>query len=573
MSLLERGCRRLGSMLDAWFILCLVLVGATGVWGQETSGDDQAVSRYRIEKIQPEVESRTLVFGLEAYREVMATGKYLVGPGDEFMVYLSGTEGPYFSKVLSEGGLFIPEVGMVAVGGLRIKEVHDKVTRRFREVMKVGEIELELSQPRQFPLSIVGLVANPGVIVGTGVERASQILDKAGGLQGSASSRNIRIVKTAGLDRDQRAEIENHISAGRFEALIDLSVASIDLVRYKLTGDSQYNPFVEDGDLILVPPRFGQVASFGAVQRPAFYELLPGDRISDLMLFSMGPNRTYDESNVVLFRYLEDLITRISIDVDLSAVLAGDPEADMILEPDDWLNVRAIPEYHLDSQVFISGEVRYPGHYIVGQEGISLDQLITLAGGFTKNASLAQTRIKRQKFIGEGSEGDPEFERLRFVPIGDRSELDDQYFIMKSREKPGQMSVDLVEFYVKGNEAHNITLLPGDVIVVPTRQRTVTVSGAVAQPGEVIFDPDFSVRDYIDRTGGFGWRASKDVMVIKALSGEKKRVKDVVEIQPGDRIWIRERPERDYWTIFTQTMSVVGEVATVVLLVASLTSN
>ena len=63
------------------------------------------------------------------------------------------------------------------------------------------------------------------------------------------------------------------------------------------------------------------------------------------------------------------------------------------------------------------------------------------------------------------------------------------------------------------------------------------------------------------------------MLVIKALSGEKKRVKDVVEIQPGDRIWIRERPERDYWTIFTQTMSVIGEVATVVLLVASLTSN
>jgi hypothetical protein len=79
------------------------------------------------------------------------------------------------------------------------------------------------------------------------------------------------------------------------------------------------------------------------------------------------------------------------------------------------------------------------------------------------------------------------------------------------------------------------------------------------------------VSDYIERSGGFGWRASRDVLVIKALSGEKKRVKDVQQIQPGDRIWVREKPERDYWTLFTQTMGVVGQVATVVLLFSSIT--
>ena len=77
--------------------------------------------------------------------------------------------------------------------------------------------------------------------------------------------------------------------------------------------------------------------------------------------------------------------------------------------------------------------------------------------------------------------------------------------------------------------------------------------------------------DYIARSGGYGWRASKDVLVIEALSGEKKRAMDVVQIQPGDRIWVRENPVRDYWSIFTQAMGVVGQVATVVLLFVSLT--
>jgi protein involved in polysaccharide export with SLBB domain len=224
----------------------------------------------------------------------------------------------------------------------------------------------------------------------------------------------------------------------------------------------------------------------------------------------------------------------------------------------------------LDSQVFISGEVKYPGYYVVGQEGVTLREIIERAGGFTESASLAEARVVRQKFIGEG-ESDPEFDRLRFVPVADRTELDNQYFIMKSREKLGQMSVDLVELFIKGNEAHNIRLLPGDVIDVPILQQTVTVSGAVAQPGAVIFDSTYTVWDYIDRSGGFGWRASRDVLVIKALSGEKERAKDVTQIQPGDRIWVRENPVRDYWTIFTQSMAVIGQVATVVLLFVSIT--
>jgi protein involved in polysaccharide export with SLBB domain len=221
--------------------------------------------------------------------------------------------------------------------------------------------------------------------------------------------------------------------------------------------------------------------------------------------------------------------------------------------------------------VRVVGEVQYPGYYVVGKEGVKLRAIIEQAGGFTENASLAEGRVVRQKFISGEQAADPEYERLRFVPVPDRTELDNQYFIMKSREKQGQLSVDLVELFKKGNEAHNIRLLPGDVIAVPTLQQTVTVSGAVVRPGAVSYKEAHTVWDYIDRSGGLGWRASRDVLVIKALSGEKKHAKDVSQVQPGDRIWIREEPERNYWTIFTQSMGVVGQVATVVLLFVSIT--
>ena len=554
--------------MNAILLLCSILA-TVSAWAQTTSEDDKTVIEMNQFSAPPLTEPLTPIIGLEAYREVMETGNYLIGPGDEFLVYVSGMDEPYLSVVLAEGGLFIPKVGAIAVGGLRLAAARKKISERFREVMQVGEIDFELSRPRHFPVPIVGLVSDPGIKSATGVERISQVLAKAGALLASASNRNIHLIKTNRLDADQQAAIALQIAAGFLGSLEGLPVERADLELYKITGESHYNPFVEDGDIILISPQTGQIGALGAVQRPNFYEFVPGDRLSDLLLLALGPAPNYDANNVLLFRYEDDMITRSSQRVDIAAALANKGDADLLLQPDDWLNVRAIPGYHSDSQVRIVGEVQYPGYYVVGQEGVELREIVERAGGFTDNASLAEVRVVRQKIVGEGA--DPEFDRLRFVPVGDRTELDNQYFIMKSREKPGHLSVDLIELFEKGNEAHNILLFPGDVIAVPTLQQTVTVSGAVVRPGAVNFEEGNTVWDYIDRTGGFGWRASRDVLVIKALSGEKKRANDIVRIQPGDRIWVRENPERDYWTIFTQSMGVVGQVATVVLLFVSIT--
>ena len=71
---------------------------------------------------------------------------------------------------------------------------------------------------------------------------------------------------------------------------------------------------------------------------------------------------------------------------------------------------------------------------------------------------------------------------------------------------------------------------------------------------------------YIARAGGYGWRATREVEVIKASTGERVNAEDVERIEPGDRIWIREKATHDYWLILAQAMQVTGQVATVVLL-------
>ena len=506
------------------------------------------------------------LIGMEAFHEVLASGDYLVGPGDEFLIFTTHMEEPYMAPVLSEGGLFVPKVGPVRVGGMRLRDAHEAIADAFRQTVKVGSIHVELSKLRQFPVSVVGMVEEPGIRQASGVERVGELIRKAGGLDPFASSRNILLVKT-GLDAVAAMELGARARQGDTSALDSLQTRRVDLRLYEATGLSRYNPFIEDGDIVLVPARRGEIAAHEAVHRPDYFEFVEGDRISDLLSLAHGPASSYDPDNALLFRYREDGKTQYTRKIDIEAILQGREEADLALEPEDWIVLRKQTGYHGRSTVLIVGEVKLPGAHVVEENGTSLSEVIRLAGGFTREAALSEARVVRMRAqVAE----DPEFERIRWIPPADRTEDENQYFIMKSREKPGQMVVDFVALEA-GDDSQDIELLPGDVINVPRLQQTVVVSGAATSPGAIVYNPDYSVWDYIEAAGGFGWRASDDVRVIKARTGQSKLARDVRVIDPGDRIWIKENPERDYWTIFTQSMAVLGEVSTIVLLFVTLT--
>ena len=528
-----------------------------------------------------EVATLMPLLGMEAYREVIESGNYVVGGGDEFLIFSPGMEYPVMNVVSAEGGLFIPKVGNVAVAGLSLSKARKTVQARFAEVVRVGELNIELNRPRSFPVTVIGMVQTPGIYTANGVERVSQVIDRAGGLLQEASRREIQLVKISALKPTQRERLARFMTLGMIPDGVSIQqMRRVDFDMYEVAGQSRFNPFLEDGDVVIVKAPSGRVGSFGALKRTGFYDYVPGDKLSDLLHLSMGVSIDIDSSNVRLFRFERDNKTRVSLPVDMKALLAGDPAADWVLRPNDWLNVGALPEFHPRSEVSIRGEVVFPGYYVIGPEGMNLRDLVDLAGGFTERSSLSEARIVRSS--SEDNSGqlqmrinavDPEYERIRSVPVADRTEDENQYFIMKSRERVGHMSVDWNRLFGLNDERHNIPLMPGDAVYIPRLSEAIIISGAVGQPGAVIFDSTFTAQDYIDRAGGLGWRASNDVRLIKGLSGEVKRVKDGVMIQPGDRIWVKERPDRDYWMIFTQAIEIVGQVSTMVLLYASLTGN
>jgi protein involved in polysaccharide export with SLBB domain len=508
-----------------------------------------------------------VMIGMEAYHDILRSGRYLVGPGDRFLVQISDVEDPVDARVLAEGGVFLPRIGRVQVGGRPLREARAAIDSAFRANVQVGEIAVELSELRQFPLSVTGLVVEPGITVANAVQRVSEVIRKVGGLEPAGSTRNIRLIRTGELPPDVRRRLQARAQEGDLSIVDEVASSRVDLDFYRLTGQTEHNPFVIDGDIIVVPPRRQVLRAWEAWQRSGTYEYVAGDRVSDLVALAMGPAPNMDSDNVFLFRYVEEGRRQVSSPVDIAAVLAGDETADLSLEPGDWLVARSRQGYQQAATVQMVGEVVRPGVYIVDQDGSRLTELVARAGGFTEKASLTKSRVIRALKAEE--EHDPEFDRIREIPPVARTKDEKLYFNMKSREKRGQMVVNFVALFNYGDREQDILLRPGDVVTISTSQRTVLVSGQAASPGAVPFVEANDVANYIARAGGYGWRATRDVEVIKASTGERVSAEDVKRIEPGDRIWIKEKPTRDYGIILMQTMQVVSQVATVLLLVVT----
>jgi protein involved in polysaccharide export with SLBB domain len=312
------------------------------------------------------------------------------------------------------------------------------------------------------------------------------------------------------------------------------------------------------------------VAVVGAVNAPEEYELVQGERVSDLIELAKGLAEGADIGRAELVRFNEDHISTSILPVHLEAALRGDTEADLRLETDDQLFVRFIPEWHPRRRVTLGGEVEYPGEYTINEGEDTLFDLIQNAGGFTEDASLADAVMFRTT---GAIVKDPEFDRLKGMSRSDMTDDEYEYFKMKAREYPGRMVmvVDFRRLFEEGDMSQNVFLLPGDAIDVPASKQTVKVSGQVAHPGAVLYDPSYGVLDYIVKAGGYGWNAQRGrTRVIRGKTGEWLDVDEVKRIDPGDTIWVPEKPHRDLWALVIEIMGVLGEAATIYLLLSSI---
>jgi protein involved in polysaccharide export with SLBB domain len=504
--------------------------------------------------VQPPV---TLAELGQAMERTINIDDYLLGPGDGLRISLWGDMPTSFNTVVTpEGTILLPTVGSMDVQGLTLstvkRMVKEQLLKRYRNV----EITTTLVRLRSRRIPVTGAVRNPGIFIASSVDRVSQVIAKAGGF----------------IEKSETSSI--HASKRRVKVLHwDGSVGYADIQRYEVTGDLTSNPVVRDGDVVYVPVREDNInlcGIFGAVRAPGYFEYVPGDKFTDLLALAHGLTMDADSLMAEIVRFGPDHLSTFTVPVDLSLVFSPESEIhDIPLMPDDRIYIRFKPHFHEKYQVRIAGEFRFPGAYAIEEDRTTLSALIQMAGGVTSEASLAEAemyRAAREEVV------DPEFERLKGMEVSDMSDSEYEYFKMKARERRGKMSVNLVNLLEKGDNRYDVLLRGGDYIRIPRLSRVVKVTGHVNNSGLIPYEPEKDYYYYIQKAGGYTYKArTGKVRIIKGESGERLKPRRGRPLEAGDTIWVPEKPDRDYWGFFKETLAFVGNLATVYLVIQQAT--
>lgn len=485
--------------------------------------------------------------GKAAYDAAIRSGRYIVGPGDVFAAVLdTGDDIETFEVPVGAGGsLLVPSVGPVPVAFLPLAEANRAIQAAIQKRFQHLDISISLTRLRVFPVNVVGEVHIPGAVGVHGVEQASQLILKAGGLSDDpdrrGSSRNIQIMRLANGQWQ-------HTGRG------------VDLELWNRTGDERYNPFILDGEQIVVPVATrDSVSVTGAVQRPGAYEFAPGDRVADLVVLGNGLRAHALPKRAQLLRLSKDG-NWTPIAIDLPRALDGDPGANLPVQAGDKLYVMGETAF-----VRVEGEVQFPGAFPL-KEGLRLKALLRHAE-LLPEASVVQASLIRKINFEERTENDPALDRLLNIARTQRTDAEEALITLKTQQLSGRLPIDFAAL-MAGDDRYNVLLQDGDVVRIPRFIPSVRVTGAVIAPANIPYDPNLTVGGYIDLAGGFNTRAKrKDIILVEGNTGNPIRVEITSPLRPGDAIVVptRESTPGQGYRIARETIAMLGSVASLVL--------
>jgi protein involved in polysaccharide export with SLBB domain len=478
---------------------------------------------------------------------VVDAAEYMVGPGDGLRINIVGEAPTTFDvTVTPEATVVLPTIGVESVRGKTLVQVRDDLTRTLKGFYPKSGVTVSLVEVRRFRVTVSGAVQRPGLHVVTAGTRASEVL-AAAVMNDRAASRSIPLLRGG-------------------ETLL------VDLIAFERLGRRAANPYLTEGDVITVPEkdsRWGRVEVAGAVNGPGRFDFVEGERITDLLDLAYGLAPNADTTVLELWRFHPGESVARRFDWPIGSRF-GEWRMTQLM-PDDRLIVRGVESYHQKLSVQVEGEVQRPGTYVFSKSGILLHEVIDSAGGFTPDADLERASIVRAGLPDWLMEHEKRIERLP-ADLWSRSEID--WMSASALSSPGRVATDFVRLFQKGERQYeyDVLLLDGDRVVVPQRVPFVNVIGRVVQPGLVSHLQGGDIAYYLQRVGGYAWRADRGgTFLVKAGTGTALKKDQIHTIESGDMIVVPTQRGKRFWNSLKETLIVASNVATIYLVIRQAT--
>jgi protein involved in polysaccharide export with SLBB domain len=489
----------------------------------------------------PATAASPLVFGTQ-----MFTGRfggvtfsgfnadYVVATGDRVSVRMWGAfTFDATQPVDVQGNIFLPNIGPVAVRGVRNadlnRQVEAQVKRTFRANVGVYAT-LDAAQPVK--IYVTGFVRAPGLYAGLSSDSILYYLDRAGGID---------------PDRGSFLDVEV-LRGGKRRALVNL---------YRFLLQGQIEPLqLQDGDAVVALPRQHTVQISGEVVNPYVFEfarpLVPATEL--LAIARPKPDATH-----------MSIVRQVGATSRSEYYALGDVTGVSIQDGD---------------QVTVTSD-KYPGTILVRIEGAHLgERTLVLPYGAQLKDAIARVRpapqarldavqlyrlsvATRQKDLLATS-----LRSLETYALTSRSATSEESalrgseaqrilnFIDRARQAQPRGQVILAN----GPQGGVTGLEDGDIIRVPEQSNLVQVSGEVLLPNAIVWEPNAHVSDFIARAGGFTQGADEGRLLLLRQDGSVAQSLSAL-VQPGDEIMVLPKIEAKSVEITRSITQIIYQLA------------
>ena len=335
----------------------------------------------------------------------------------------------------------------------------------------------------------------------------------------------------------------------RLQEDLTRSILSFD-IRKALAGDAANNSLLQREDEVLISSVQDLRDSFkvtiqGEVRVPGQYDFVKNLSLKDLVVqaggFSDAAYKTIEIARLIKRDSIKlgdngaslIIIANIDGEGELNSAAANN----IPLQAFDVITIRRKAGYTLPESVSISGQVQYPGPYVLSNRNERVSELLKRAGGLTPDAYPEGAFIKRFKTEQEKLKAQEVAKKLKKAVKDSTETLTEEIL-----EEFDKVSIDLAQIIKYPGTVSDLILHPKDELYIPKFEAQVKVSGEVLLNTQVPFELGKGFGSYIGAAGGFSPFALKKRAYIVYANGRAARTRRFLffnaypKVKPGSEI-------------------------------------
>ena len=439
---------------------------------------------------------------------------YVLGPGDELLLTIWGETQLFSQLVISrEGNIVIPNAGPVPAQGVTVEALKARLLKRlssFYSGLRNGGpdantwLDVSIGKLRTIQVFVLGEVKKPGGYAISSMSTSFLALYLAGGPNINGSLRSIEVRRN------------------------NKTISTIDFYDYALKGDKSKDVSLQDGDVVFVNTIGNRAALAGNVIRPAIYELKPDETLKDLFYMAGGLQfiAYFDRFHVDrIIPFTErKLYAKNILDLDVRFSSAEDLlNSNFKLENGDIVTVFQINDF-LQNRVTIAGNVKKPGVFAL-RSGMRVRDLILDADSLITDT------------------------------FGDRADLIRILPNFRKQNLPFNLTLAM-----QGDAVQNLELEREDSVIIYKQkyffpEQTVSIAGAVRNPGTYIRTEKMTAADLVVLAGGLTESASKQSWELAKLDTSRLGALSIVrKFDVDENYWDDQKGQPIYLEDFDHLM-------------------